>query len=257
MSSKKPKTSVVAVRVSIEQREAIEKAAVTAGASVSGFIAVTLAEALSRKPTPSRASAAPPNEMPPTQAAGVSLSDPAALAELKRIGVNINQLAHAANAGYPPNIAALIENVAQLFAALGDRDAFGRRIEEFKARMTPLSGPAKIPASPPSPPPVTPTPAPTASRLPSGLASLIGEPVTARPARTLPTRAVATTRESPPPRLPPRPMPQPTMKDDRRAPQHSQARNQLQSRPELRPARPAEGDGGTSRLGFFRKLWDG
>lgn len=262
MSQKTPKTTVISMRVSIEQREAIEKAAVTAGASVSGFVAATLAEAMSRKKAAPVASVAPATPLPTTHAAGISVSDSSALAELKRIGININQLAHAANAGYPPNVASMLESLQRLFAMLSEPDTFKRHMERLAS--TPVARPqAAEPRTPLDPHPRAPLVAPSLpaappQRRPSppGLASAIAEAAAARPAPKLPTRAVAPKPEAVAPRLPPRPQSQPAVKDDHRAPQHPQARKQLQSRPELRPARPPEGNQGTGRLGLFRKLWD-
>ncbi len=262
VSKKTPKTMVIAVRVPIEQREAIETAAVTAGASVSGFVAATMAEAMSRKKATPVTAAAPPAQVQKTQA-GISLSDPAAIAELRRIGININQLAHAANAGYPPNVVALLDNLKRLFAMLSEPDTLKRHVERLAT--PPVARPqadeprTKLDPLPRTPQvaPALPAASPQRRPLPPGLASTIAEAAAARPAPKLPTRVVSPKPDTPSPRLPPRPPPQPAMKDDRRAPQHPQARNQLQSRPELRPARPAEGDSGTGRLGFFRKLWDG
>jgi hypothetical protein len=259
MSRKTPKTTVIAMRVSIEQREAIEMAAVTAGASVSGFVAATMAEVLSRKQTPARAVAPPPVQTLATHVAGISISDPSALAELKRIGININQLAHAANAGYPPNVASMLESLQRLFSMLSEPAVFKRHLDRLDTTHAPRPPSAEprtriepIPPAASSTPPATRRPS-----LPPGLAASIAEAAASRPDPKFPNRAVAPKPEAPAPRLPPRPQPQPAVKDDRRAPQHPQARNQLQSRPELRPARPAEGDDGKGRLGFFRKLWDG
>lgn len=243
------------MRVSIEQREAIEKAAVTAGASLGGFVAATMAEAMSRKRATPTASVASPTPVPATHAAGISVSDPSALAELKRIGININQLAHAANAGYPPNVVSMLESLKGLLALLSEPDAFKRHIEHLAippaARMK-----ADEPRAPLAPPHAPPAAQSQRRPLPPRLASAIAEAAAARPAPKLPTQAVSPKPEAVAPRLPPRPQPQPAVKEDRRAPQHPQARNQLQNRSELRPARPAEGNDGKGRLGFFRKLWD-
>ncbi|TXG87733.1 MAG: plasmid mobilization relaxosome protein MobC, partial [Thermomicrobiales bacterium] len=188
MSRKTPKTTVIAVRVSIEQREAIEKAAVTAGASLSGFVAATMAEAMSRKKAAPVPSAIPHTPLPRTQAAGISISDPSALAELKRIGININQLAHATNAGYPPNVASMLDNLKGLLALLSELDTFKRHIEHLTtpaiARpkadepLTPLDPPPRAPPVAPS----LPAAPPQRRTLPRGLASAIAEAAAARPA---------------------------------------------------------------------------
>jgi hypothetical protein len=58
------------------------------------------------------------------------LSDPKALDELRRIGVNINQIAHALNAGRPTRDGALASAARQLFALLKDPDAFMRTVQQ-------------------------------------------------------------------------------------------------------------------------------
>lgn len=155
MASKKPKTVSLSFRVAIEEREALEKSAVEAGTTLAGYIASTLAEARSgRKPvvaTPSPAPAEPPPRVP-----GISLSDPAALSELKRIGININQLAHATNAAQPPSQRTMVDAFAGLFGLLSEPERFLRNLAEVKApldaaQVTPAK-PAVSPASPVPPP---------------------------------------------------------------------------------------------------------
>ncbi|KAB2912716.1 MAG: MobC family plasmid mobilization relaxosome protein, partial [Hyphomicrobiaceae bacterium] len=155
---KAPKTVVLSVRLPIEQREAIEVAAVGAGASVSAFVADTMAKVVSGKlPRAAKieeAAALPPPK--PRIVPGISLSDPTALAELKRIGVNINQLAHAANAGLPLNASALVRGFAYLFELLADPEAFKRRLDLIKAdlaAMRPSQPQLRAPAEPPAAPP--------------------------------------------------------------------------------------------------------
>lgn len=64
----------------------------------------------------------------------ISLSDPAALYELRRIGNNLNQLAHAANSGLPPSAKQAAKTFAELFELLADEDAFYRRLAGIRTR---------------------------------------------------------------------------------------------------------------------------
>jgi hypothetical protein len=56
------------------------------------------------------------------------------LYELKRIGNNINQLAHAANGLLPPDGRMLAESFHHLFQALGDGPEFKRRLQAMRTR---------------------------------------------------------------------------------------------------------------------------
>lgn len=49
MATKKPKSSVISIRVPIEEREAFEKSAIEAGTTLAGYIHATLVEARSGK----------------------------------------------------------------------------------------------------------------------------------------------------------------------------------------------------------------
>jgi hypothetical protein len=116
-ASRGPKTVIVSIRVPQEQKDAMEKAATMAGASLSGFISDTMANAVTgvRKAAPRqsvRAAAAVP--APTVEVGRVSLSDPAVLEELRRIGININQIARAANSKLPPSVATMIETLAEI-----------------------------------------------------------------------------------------------------------------------------------------------
>lgn len=152
------RTTVLAVRVAEDQRRAIEDAAVAAGLTVSAFISATMAEANSgRRPATGRVASsstghepraqvifvprpasvferrwlpAPPPEVRPS----VVVSDPAVLHELKRIGNNINQIAHATNSNLPPSLQLVTQAYQQLFETLADADGFQRRIAALKAK---------------------------------------------------------------------------------------------------------------------------
>jgi hypothetical protein len=136
---KKPKTTTLSVRLPIEHKEAIEKAAVDAKTTASAYAARVLLEtatgkaAAQVKPSKPDAVAA----IPPTVAKGIALSDPKALEELRRIGININQIAHAVNAGRYRHASNLAHAVAKLFELLKEPEAFMARI----AQMTPVSMP--------------------------------------------------------------------------------------------------------------------
>ena len=156
MASKKPKTTVISFRVPIEEREAFEKSAVDAGTTLTGYIHATLVEARSAKTTAVPAPAPAPAQ-PPVRVPGIALSDPAALSELKRIGININQIAHAANAGLPPAHKEVVQPFAELFGLLSEPDRFARHI----AAMTP---PLDAPSSPASKPPLLPPPSATGEK---------------------------------------------------------------------------------------------
>lgn len=64
----------------------------------------------------------------------VNRADPAVLHELKRIGNNINQIAHAVNTGLPPDITFTVQSFRQLFEALTDDVEFRRRLDAIRMR---------------------------------------------------------------------------------------------------------------------------
>lgn len=72
---------------------------------------------------------APKRSEPP-----VNRADPAVLHELKRIGNNINQIAHAVNTGLPPDITLTVQSFRQLFEALTDDVEFRRRLDAIRTR---------------------------------------------------------------------------------------------------------------------------
>lgn len=146
---KAPKSTVIALRVSIEQREAIEKIAVTEGTTVSAYIATLVAEAVPGKPNPVAVNNQ--SEAPPL----LRLADPAPLAELRRIGVNINQIAHRLNIGAPPELTATAHAYRELFDLLTDPDAFMKRLAAVD-RPTVPSPERKPDPQPQAVPPATP-----------------------------------------------------------------------------------------------------
>lgn len=204
-----PKTVVVAVRVNIELREAMQRAAVDAGTSLSAYIAATMAEATG-KTRPARKVDAPA-ALVPAHTGIVTLSAPAALEELRRIGININQLTKTANTGVPLDMTHLAASLGRLLEALTEPEEFNRRLGLLKSGLAKPAVPA-LPHSreaagiqraievlnsnqPASPSNAAQAPAaprrpslidrigklddsarPTQSRLGRGLAALIGEP---------------------------------------------------------------------------------
>lgn len=225
MTAKRPKTKVISCRVPIELHEAIEKAAVTAGTSASAYVATTVERSIAGK----EPSARPPSRAPDTKdkpaprAAGISLSDPAAFAELKRIGINVNQIAHAINAGLPQNAQQIVAAFKDLFEVLEQPDAFKTRLAglaQFLAKpimpsdrptaplplLPRVSVPKPTVALPPMPPPEAdqwqPEPSPVGP-------SWVAPP--ARPAAvnaSLPQIQQWPAQPQPPARIPP-PMPRP------------------------------------------------
>ena len=67
-------------------------------------------------------------------AASIDPADPAVLYELKRIGNNINQIAHAVNAGLPPDAKMAVTTFHQLFEALTDAEEYRRRLAALRTR---------------------------------------------------------------------------------------------------------------------------
>lgn len=65
----------------------------------------------------------------------ISLSDPAALYDLRRIGQNINQIAHAVNTGLPPSVELVVDSFRHLFEALTDAPEFLRRLEAIRLEL--------------------------------------------------------------------------------------------------------------------------
>lgn len=68
--------------------------------------------------------------------------DPALFVELSRIGNNINQLAHAANAGMPPTSQAVMKAMQDLFQHLMQDEVTRRRVAAFERAAAPHRTPA-------------------------------------------------------------------------------------------------------------------
>ena len=60
--------------------------------------------------------------------------EPALFAELRRIGNNLNQVAHATNSGLPPHVGFTVKALNDLLQALLHDDLLRRRIEALRAR---------------------------------------------------------------------------------------------------------------------------
>lgn len=271
MTGRKQKTIVISVRVPIEQREAIEKAAVAAGTSLSAFVARTMDQTMSGRTSASMPAAGAAKPLP--RAAGVSLSDPAALAELKRIGININQIAHAINAGLPQNTLQIVAAFKQLFAVLSEPDAFQARLPGLREQLVPVTitdaGQAvRVPmVVPPAavlrtarPLPIPPQPSnhlePPKVK-PSGVPALGHEMQAAAPIRKVPHRLNGSglirraERTASPTRAPV----VNDIEDRERDPPHSSSRHQLQDGRRLHPPRSGESDKRPRGLGLLDKLW--
>lgn len=277
--AKQPKTVVVSVRMPIERREAIERAAVTAGTSVSAFVLSSVERAMDggdvviNTPKPTRDE--PGKELP--VASGVSLSDPAALAELRRIGININQIAHSINSGLPQSAQRVVGAFREAFDALADPQAFKNKLADLKPLLAqavaaetkspvvalPMPGITPVAARPlPLPPTMTgwtlkppqiePPPPAAAQPQPIPEPRVVQPPVASPPTDAARRRALLATNNIKRPVKPP----QPSNQDNTRDPPHPQTRHQLQGSAELRPARSGQPDGAASRLGLLRKLWD-
>jgi hypothetical protein len=276
MAKKTPKTKVLSVRLPLGDHEAVEKAAVEAGTTVSAYVAQLLkSPGKSKAPATETAKPAPVIAMP-------VLADAAVLEELRRIGININQIARATNAGIPSDLALFARSMGLLLDALSDPTEFKRRLGMVKTRFptppqvpsppvqtttaTPKLEPPKNapPARPPVPPHLveeiqkalaTPSPAPKPQRAPEPRY----EPQTPPLVKAKPGRPPA---RRPRPALLPTPPASPVLPTPNRTPTglshdhtHPQARHQLQDRHRLHPSRPEQGDEGSGRLGILSKLW--
>ena len=74
---------------------------------------------------------ASPPVAPPSQPDGMHV---VLINELKRIGNNLNQLTHAANAGLPPHVKSLTKTLQELIALLLENELTGPRIRETLKR---------------------------------------------------------------------------------------------------------------------------
>lgn len=144
MAKKTPKSKVISVRLPIEEQEAVEKAAIEAGTTVSAYVAQFLKTGGQPKRAPKPA-APPPEKQAPVIAMPL-LADAVVLEELRRIGTNVNQIARTTNAGMPPDVAHLVRCMDSLFQALSDPAEFKRRLALVK---TPLPTPPTVKAAPP------------------------------------------------------------------------------------------------------------
>lgn len=94
------RTETITFRISPEEKTRLDQAAIEAGLTLSAYVGAMLdrrtgelRKRLAAMQIPAKPSA------PPTPAVA-----PEVMNELKRIGNNINQIAHAANSGLPPDI---------------------------------------------------------------------------------------------------------------------------------------------------------
>ena len=60
--------------------------------------------------------------------------EPALFAELRRIGNNVNQIAHATNSGLPPHVLFAAQSLSSILHVLLRDDLLNRRIEALKTR---------------------------------------------------------------------------------------------------------------------------
>ena len=196
---KKPKTTTLSVRLPIEHKEAIEKAAVDAKTTASAYAARVLLEAATGKAQaqtkPSKADKVEA-VVAPTVAKGIVVSDPKALEELRRIGININQIAHALNAGRPTKDRDIVNAVKNLFTLLKDPEAFMRTAAKIPADVL-QPYPSKSAASAPAAAPLATSPA--APKVP---AAMPRQPWP-EPARPEPTPKPVTTSAPEPRQIPP------------------------------------------------------
>ncbi|MBL8845591.1 MAG: plasmid mobilization relaxosome protein MobC [Hyphomicrobium zavarzinii] len=235
------------MRLPIEHKEAIEKAAVDAKTTASAYAARVLLEAATGKAQaqtkPSKADKVEA-VVAPTVAKGIVVSDPKALEELRRIGININQIAHALNAGRPTKDRDIVNAVKNLFTLLKDPEAFMRTAAKIPADVlqpypsksaasapaaAPLATspaapkvPAAMPRQPwpeparpePTPKPVT-TSAPEPRQIPPHVFAEIAKSVAAKTEPiTAPTRASPSAPQPTAAAVPPRPTPPSAMPED-------------------------------------------
>jgi Bacterial mobilisation protein (MobC) len=67
--------------------------------------------------------------------------DPALFAELRRIGNNLNQVAHALNGGLPPHVMFAARTLSELMNTLLRDELLARRIEALRTRTHPNGAP--------------------------------------------------------------------------------------------------------------------
>lgn len=101
---KKPRTSNVRIRLTADERAAIERAAATAGLGPSSFARMTVVKAAGRKP------AKPPRRRPDAHMIALARWT----GELADVGRNLNQLAKAHNSGGAVDSVRLQELAAEI-----------------------------------------------------------------------------------------------------------------------------------------------
>lgn len=109
-----PRSKTLTVRLTASERALVEQRAATANLTPSGYLGELIRSG--RVIVEQRESIAGPE-----------------LAELKRIGSNINQLAHAANTGLPPSARDIVTEMQALMTWLLRQEITRRRVEEFRA----------------------------------------------------------------------------------------------------------------------------
>jgi len=103
----KRKNETIAFRVTAAERERLETAAIDVGMSLSGYLAATV----ERRTDQMRARLAEMQRQPQSTEPKHSALSPEAFQELRRIGNNINQIAHAMNSNLPPEPQHLIRQL--------------------------------------------------------------------------------------------------------------------------------------------------
>jgi len=106
----KRKNETIAFRVTAAERERLENAAIDAGMSLSAYLAAML----ERRTNQMRGRLAEMQRPPPPPESNQPALSPEALHELRRIGNNINQIAHALNSGLPPEPQHLVHQLQKL-----------------------------------------------------------------------------------------------------------------------------------------------
>lgn len=119
----KRKTETIAFRVSPEERERLEDAAIEAGMTLSGFISATLEPRLTKLRSRLAEMQKP---APPTKDEFKRLP-PEVLNEISRIGNNLNQIAHGVNNGLPADTQRLVAKMHRLLMIINEHSLNPRR----------------------------------------------------------------------------------------------------------------------------------
>lgn len=114
-----PRSQVLTFRVTIEERAALEADAKRAGM-------VTLSEYLTAVVVRRKVKFVEPDH---------KRIDPALLAEMRRWGNNLNQLAHAANAGLPPDGHRVVKATHRLLATVLEDELMAKRMAHARESM--------------------------------------------------------------------------------------------------------------------------